>query len=95
MIVFGGADNDYMGDVWALSLSGNPTWTRLFPSGGPPGPRGFHSAIYDPVGDRMIVYGGANHLEVLRDAWAPVLSGAPVWSALPAGAPRRHDHAAL
>src|SRR5688500_4786753 len=54
LIVFGG--QGYAGstnDVWAFSLSGIPHWTRLSPSGTPPSPRSFHSAVYDSLLDRM------------------------------------------
>jgi hypothetical protein len=61
MILFGGftavgASND----LWELTLppSGSPAWTLLTPSGTPPSARGGHSAIYDPIGKRMIVFGG-------------------------------------
>ena len=45
-------------DVWALSLSGSPTWAQLAPAGTPPGAWYGHSAIYDPARDRMVVFGG-------------------------------------
>ena len=45
-------------DVWALSLAGTPAWTQLTPTGTPPSARYGHSAIYDPVRDRMVVFGG-------------------------------------
>src|SRR5262252_9850459 len=62
MVVFGGyyydgADN-LLHDVWALSLAGIPTWTQLTPVGAAPGGRWGHTAIYDPVRDRMVVFGG-------------------------------------
>src|SRR5262245_28871785 len=55
LIVFGGNDGARSNQVWALSsLQFGPTWTQLTPLGTPPSPREDHSAIYDPVGDRMI-----------------------------------------
>src|SRR5258706_5273345 len=60
MIVFGGNDGALSNQVWALSLSGPPAWTLLTPIGTPPSPREAHAAIYDPIGDRMIVFGGTD-----------------------------------
>lgn len=84
MIVFGGVeiDNDLSNDVWALSLS-NLRWTKLEPAGVPPPPREWHSAIYDPIRDRMIVYGGWTSPDgILDDVWALGLSSSPSWSRL-------------
>src|SRR2546426_990241 len=60
MILFGGSgDRDTLNEVWELSLSGSPAWTALAPSGPSPTPRSGHTAVYDPVRDRMLVFGGA------------------------------------
>jgi hypothetical protein len=85
MVLFGGADTTvggYLGDTWALDLSGAPTWSLLSPGGGPT-PRRNHGAAYDPAGDRMIVFGG--HDGAFRnDLWAMDLSGPGVWDPLAA-----------
>jgi hypothetical protein len=90
MIIFGGTSSSgshYSNDVWALALSGTPQWTQIFPTGGPIPIRGLHSAIYDPVSDRMLVYGGFDGFTSLDDLWGLSLSGAPAWTQLtPAGA---------
>ena len=92
IIIFGGAGtnpspNHYMNDVWALDLSGTPQWTQIFPSSGPIPARALHSAIYDPVSHRMLVYGGFDGFTSLDDLWGMSLSGAPAWTLLtPAGA---------
>jgi hypothetical protein len=95
LLVFGGGngatgDPPYLNEVWALSLSGEPVWTRLEISGVLPPPRAGHCAIYDPIHDAMIVFGsngGAGYETALNDTWSLSLSGAPVWSRLqPAGA---------
>ncbi len=85
MIVFGGVGSrGFLDEVWALSLSGEPTWSRVFASGESPPGRVWHSAIFDPVGDRMIVFGGAQGFYLgaprLNDTWALSLSGTPAWS---------------
>lgn len=80
LIIFGGYDGSNRNDVWALSLSGEPVWTRLFPSGTPPAPRWGHAAAYDPIGDRMIVIGGTGGSGDMNDVWALSLGGAPAWT---------------
>src|SRR5207248_1334691 len=86
MIVFGGTDASgaQLNDVWALSLSGTPTWTKLAPSGSAPGVRGAPAAIYDPVRDRMIVFGGysGNPAAALSEPWALSLAWPPPWAPL-------------
>src|SRR5262249_23565692 len=77
MVVFGGNN-----DVWALSLSGTPAWSQLFPLGTPPAGRSGHSAIYDPVGRRMVIFGGAGIRGFLSDTWALSLTDPPVWTQL-------------
>ncbi len=89
MIVFGGATGaQTVNDVWALSLSGTPTWTQLTPAGEKPLPRWWHSAAMDQGGNRMIVFGG-DHGGVYSDSvWALALSGTPTWTRLAPGGPR-------
>ena len=61
MIVFGGFNGANLNDSEALDLSqpGSESWIRLSPVGTEiPPARSEHIAIYDPVGQRMIVYGG-------------------------------------
>ena len=83
MLVFGGRDAspNYFGDVWALSLSGSPTWNQLTPAGVPPSGRFGHEAIYDPVRDRMLVVGGFDGA-FRNDLWELTLSGTPTWNQL-------------
>jgi galactose oxidase-like protein/Kelch motif protein len=108
MIVFGGETNvSTFNDVWALWLAGSPVWIALDPMGSPPVARSYHTAIYDPLRDRMIVFGGAGGGSLLNDVWALSLAGTPkpnelddadVWSELaPAGSPptARAEHTAI
>jgi len=97
MIVFGGIEqNDDLSTgfstrLWALGFSGTPAWIELHPTGGPPEPRAYHSAVYDPNGKRMIVFGGASQSgPLVKDVWTLSLTGPLAWTqlALPAvGAP--------
>src|SRR5262245_47025913 len=66
-------------EVWSLSLSGIPTWTRLEISGSAPSARSLHTAIYDAASDRMIIYGGGSWSSRLGDVWALDLSGDRGW----------------
>jgi hypothetical protein len=96
--VFGGYGSGYFNDVWALSLTGAPAWTQLTPSGTPPSARRYHTAIYDAVRDRMVVFGGNSAGYYVGDVWALSLSGAPPWTQLtPTGTPPvgRSDHSAI
>jgi Galactose oxidase, central domain len=92
VVIYGGVDRKigYRDDVWALSLDATPTWSRLAPADPGPGKRGYHSAVYDPVRDRMIIFGGAHVGDPdsgpSNDTWALSLSGPPAWTQLsPAG----------
>lgn len=64
LIIFGGggAGSTEFGDTWALSnangVGGTPTWTQVLPSGTLPLPREGHSAVYDPVNNRLVLFGG-------------------------------------
>jgi hypothetical protein len=100
MVVFGGSRANYpalpLNDIWALSLSGTPAWTELTPAGTPPAPRSHHTAIYDPVRDRMVVFGGFR--SETSDVWALSLTGSPAWTEIaPAGAlpTGRYYHTAI
>ena len=68
MIVFGGGAS--LADLWALDLGGVPSWSALTSTGTPPTGRTGHTAIYDPVRDRMIVFGGSSGGVRLSDVWA-------------------------
>lgn len=95
MIVFGGYAGGWvpaLNDTWILTNANgaegpNPSWIRLTP-GSPslPSPRGYHTAVYDQTGKRMVVFGGniadgtpSNDAWVLQDANG---LGIPRWVAL-------------
>ena len=102
MIIYGGCGGavDLVGcfpiqnNVWVLShangLGGTPTWTQLFPTGGPPGDRQGHQAVYDPATNSMIVWagqnGGGSFCDTYPDVWvlsnANGLGGTPNWTQL-------------
>jgi RHS repeat-associated protein len=97
MVISGGNNcfnSGVYSDVWVLSnangLGGTPTWTQLTPSGPSPGLRDYSAAGYDPVNNRMIMFGGKWNPNVgvqsPGDVWvlnnANGLGGTPVWSQL-------------
>ncbi len=84
LLVFGGTvdGRSSFGDLWQLTLSGTPTWTQLAVGGAPPSRFG-HVAVYDPVGDRMILFGGsADAVTFYGDTWQLSLAGTPAWTQL-------------
>ena len=46
------------------------TWKQLSPTGTLPLPRYRHTAIWDPTGGRMLVFGGYYNNTALNDLWA-------------------------
>jgi hypothetical protein len=87
MIVFGGQTlAGPVNEVWSLSLptTGPPVWSQLFPTGTAPTPRSGHSAIYDPINQRMIVFGGTLASNNTNETWELTLpvGGTPAWSPL-------------
>ncbi len=76
-------------DVWALDLAGGPQWELLTPENSP-GTHESQAAWYDPVNDRMIIFGGRRELlpeslgcvyNLLNDVWALSLGGSSLrWS---------------
>lgn len=104
MILFGGHDRVglYETDTWTLNLDGNSTWQILATEGNPPTPRHSHVAVYDPVRDRMIVFGGSvgqdGNFSIQNDTWELSLQGTPRWrqltpsGSLPIG---RYNHTAI
>ena len=80
MIVFGGAYGVGNDEVWALSLGDTPTWTRITPAGASPSPPSQHTAIYDPIRDRMLIW-GVTYLGQSA-VWSVSLGENPTWTQL-------------
>lgn len=96
MIIFGGSTSDeYFGvqnDTWELRLGDPPTWHKLTPGGTLPYARRSMSSIYDPLRDRMVIFGGWDATPYpeafLNETWAMDLAGVePVWGQLSPGGP--------
>jgi N-acetylneuraminic acid mutarotase len=78
MLVFGGTrtaksgnvyHTDYFNDLWAFNLTSD-NWTKLNPSGGSPGARAEHTAVWDANRSEMLVFGGTDGISSLSDLWA-------------------------
>lgn len=114
LIVFGGYDltsSVYLNDTWLLNhadgTGGLTYWIELNPSGTPPAPRYLHTAVFDNVNNRMIVFGGETayfnfYNNPANDTWvlsnANGLDGTPTWTQLsPTGSlpPARIEHSAV
>jgi hypothetical protein len=124
MMIFGGITSSptppstfNTNDVWVLTSAdgvwGTPQWSKLSPTADPtngsPYPRHWHSTVYDPSSNRMIVFGGclANCTQSsppspTNDVWvlthANGLGGTPAWIELfPTGGPPapRASHTAV
>ena len=99
LYLFGGWDGEEeldLGDTWVYDPA-EDTWTDLDPAGETPIPRNAHSLIYDPQGERLVLFGGSDQRGLeYNDVWVydPAEN---VWTELdPAGdaPPRRGWHGA-
>lgn len=99
MIMFGGYDSShFLNDTWVYSLNGIRHWEQLAPSGTPPSARYIHSAVWDAVGNRMILFGGFDGSNYLNDVWALSFNDGLAWVQLaPDGTPpdARAKHSAV
>jgi hypothetical protein len=93
LLLFGGSGGDLRNDVWSFDLSGTSGWVQVATLGTPPPPVSDAAAVYDPVGDRMIICsgltagspGGGCYDGFNRTAYALTLSGQPEWKTLATG----------
>jgi len=82
-------------DVWVLTNAngqgGPAVWTQLTTTGGPPAARNHATGAYDPVSNRLIIFGGQNGAGTVvgnsfSDVWvlsnANVTSGSHTWTQL-------------
>jgi N-acetylneuraminic acid mutarotase len=73
----GGDETGDMNDVWEYDSVTN-AWSELNPEGPPPTGRGGLSTVWDPVEDRIIVFGGRS-AEFFNDLWTYDYAG-NVWA---------------
>lgn len=102
LVVFGGdlgsCSTNKANDTWVLinasGKNGSPAWQKLSPSGGPPGIRSDHVAVYDVTNNIMTIFGGTNGVsgQTYSDTWvlsdADGTNGGSQWTQLsPSGGP--------
>lgn len=92
LLLFGGTNGNVMtNEVWQRPLSGGTAWTRLVVGGMLPRQRANAAAVYDPDGDRLLVFGGYDYSTstsaYLADLWALSLADPPHWTRLDAPGP--------
>ena len=91
MIVFGGLLGGVLdGRLWQLSLNSPiAAWTELSASGVKPAPRRGAKFVYDPVGSRMLMYGGyvgSFYQSISNEMWQLSLTpGFEAWTLLSLG----------
>jgi len=102
VLVLGGSGPGIPGtvDVHALSLSGTPAWSPVTTSGTPPSNRVGVRGVYDPVNDRVLLFGGYDNAVsgYLNEVWSLSLAGTPTWTRLTPSGPQpeaRFYHQAL
>jgi hypothetical protein len=105
LTVFGGYGPRFLNDTWVLigAVRGErPRWARLEPRSQGPRPRAAHSAVYDRVSNRMVIFGGRDELSWFDDVWVLIhangVGGEPRWLELrPQGArpAARASHSAV
>lgn len=84
-IFFGGGGPDScLNDVWRLRLS-DLSWTQVSVTGNIPSARQGHSAIYDPVNRRMLIFAGANPYYIFNDLHSLDLNSYTWSELLPSG----------
>ena len=88
LVMVGGLEgDDELADVWVADLRSGPArWRQLCSptscGAGPQARWGAH-AVYDPVADRIVLFGGRRtDGTTYGDVWALSMNGAPVWSRL-------------
>ena len=89
-------------DLWSFAVRDRPEWDLLAPAGGPPPARQNARMLYDPDGDRMILFGGqittgvgsygasgrrAGTPHFHGDTWSLGLGDPPAWSPIAIGGP--------
>lgn len=85
LLVYAGSATDLQNygvynDVYALSLTGSPTWSQLAPPQPRPEPAYTSAAMLDPVRDRLVVFSGYG--QASSEIWGLSLGASPAWTQL-------------
>ncbi len=95
VILFGGKDDqdENLNEVWSLDLATH-RWEQIpAENEGPPASED-HTVIYDPLGQRMIIFGGENGFTT-NHTWAFDFATRRWRNITAANAPEREDHTAI
>jgi Galactose oxidase, central domain len=65
ILTFGGQPPEYLDQTWAWD---GQTWTELHPPHHPSG-RNLAAMVYDPLGSRVLMFGGLNKAGALAETW--------------------------
>ncbi len=70
LLLFGGweGEADYLNDLWSYDTT-EGTWTELEPSGTVPPARAAQAMAYDPISDRLFMFGGYDGTSYYADTW--------------------------
>jgi galactose oxidase-like protein len=83
LVVFGGVNGPRSNTTWRLPLSGKGPFVQVATAGTKPAARYGHAAIYDPIRQRMVVFGGNDGSQLMaNDVWALSIDATPTWSQL-------------
>jgi hypothetical protein len=71
MLIQGGRSGfgQYNTSTWGLNLEPDLRWEYLLTSGDPATAREDASSLYDPIGDRLVVFGGDGFVSRKNDVW--------------------------
>ncbi len=95
MTIFAGSTPSFTNDTYVLTnangLGGLPIWIHLSPAGTLPAVRGTLTYGYDPIQNRLVIFGVGNSSGYLNDTWiltnANGLGSTPTWiNTIPNGA---------
>jgi hypothetical protein len=76
-----GIPGEVYNDTWVADLGAGTPWETLTTSGIRPAPREYHTAVFDPFADRMLVHGGWGYFYPPdRSWWSLQFGGAPEWT---------------
>jgi len=88
-LVFGGFDESsgLLNDTWAFAIDPPVGWAPVTPTGPFPQTRVKPGADFDPVHDRLVVFGGLGNAD-LGDLWFLSFTPTPAWTQVVAAGPQ-------